>query len=347
MNIESKIIGEFHNKEIISYSLENSNGLKINVLNYGGIITDIIVPDKDGKLENVVMKYNDMNTYKENPSYYGALIGRTSGRVCEGTVELNGKTLTFNKNYGLHQGHGGDIGFDKKVMDVKTFRGTDEAYVELSYLSTDNEEGYPGNFDLTVRYTLTENNELKINYKGISDETTLVNLTNHSYFNLSGSYNDSILNHHLYIDSDFLVQLDSTQVPTGKILNINGSAFDFTTPKTIGRDIEEDDEQLKVGCGYDHPWILNGGDQIKLKLYHKPSGRVMDVYTTQKAVVLYSQNFPDEELLEGGKKCERRHSIAIETQSPPIGRGNAFINHSVLEMGEEYNQETIYKFSIR
>ncbi|GAB6169716.1 galactose mutarotase [Clostridium carnis] len=347
MEILNEVVANFDSQEVISYNLRNSKGFGINVLNYGGIITDVLVPDKNGIIENVVMKYKDINSYKENPSYFGALIGRTSGRICNGKVELNGKILEFNKNYGVNQGHGGTIGFNKKFLSATTDKTENEVYVEFKYLSPALEEGYPGNFNLTVRYTVTENNEFKISYKGISDETTLANLTNHSYFNLSGNKKESVLNQHLYIDSDFLVEIDETQVPTGEIVSIEGTPFDFTILKTIGRDIEEEDPQLKIGQGYDHPWILNGGKQLKIKMYHKGSGRVMDVYTNEKAVVLYSLNYPDNEILECGKKAERRDALAIETQSPPIGINNAFLKYSILNKGEEYNKETVYKFSIR
>lgn len=346
MEILKVLVGEFNKRKVESYSLKNSKGFGINVLNYGGIITDILVPDKNGIIENVVMKYKDINAYKENPSYYGALIGRTSGRIADGRVILNDNVLELNKNYGVNQGHGGTIGFSKKFLDVITNANEEEAYIEFNYLSPSGEEGYPGNLNLKVRYTITEKNELKLSYKATSDEDTLVNLTNHSYFNLSGNCKEDILSHYLYIDSDFLVELNEKEVPTGEIIEIEGTPFDFTNPKTIGRDIEEDDYQLKIGQGYDHCWILNGGDDVKIRLYHKKSGRQMDVYTNQNSVVLYSLNFPDEEVLECNKTANRRDALAIETQSPPIGENNIFAKYSILKKGEEYNKETIYKFSI-
>lgn len=346
MEILRFLVGEFNGKKVESHSLRNSKGFGINVLNYGGIITDVLVPDKNGVIENVVMKYKDINAYKENPSYYGALIGRTSGRIADGKVILNDTVLALNKNYGVNQGHGGTIGFSKKFLDVITNANEEEAYIEFNYLSPSGEEGYPGNLNIKVRYTITEKNELKLSYKAISDEDTLVNLTNHSYFNLSGNCKENILRHYLYLDSDFLVEVNDNEVPTGEIIEIEGTPFDFTNPKTIGRDIEEEDYQLEIGQGYDHCWILNGGNDVKMRLYHKDSGRQMDVYTDQNSVVLYSLNFPDEESLECNKKANRRDALAIETQSPPIGRDNIFAKYSILKKGEEYNKETIYKFSI-
>lgn len=346
MEVLKVLVGSFNGREVESYNLRNSKGFGINVLNYGAIITDVIAPDKNGAFENVILKYNDINTYEENPSYYGALIGRTSGRIANGKVDLDGKELNFNKNYGLNQGHGGEIGFSKRFLDAKTGSGENECYVEFSYLSPAGEEGYPGNLNLKVRYIVTENNEFKISYKAVSDEDTLVNLTNHSYFNLSGNCKNDILSHYLYIDSDFLIELNETSAPTGEIISIEGTPFDFTNPKTIGRDIEEEDYQLTIGQGYDHPWVLNGGDDIKIRLYHKSSGRQMDVYTNQNSVVLYSLNYPDDKLLDCGKKPSRRDALAIETQAPPIGENNVFMKYSILKKGEEYNKETVYKFSI-
>lgn len=346
MKVLKVLVGSFNGREVESYNLRNSKGFGINVLNYGAIITDVIVPDKNGVFENVILKYDDINTYKENPSYYGALIGRTSGRIANGKVDLDGKELNFNKNYGRNQGHGGEVGFNKRFLDAKSGSSENEVYVEFSYLSPSWEEGYPGNLNIKVRYTVTENNEFKILYKAISDEDTLVNLTNHSYFNLSGNCKDDILSHYLYVDSDFLIELNETSAPSGEIISLEGTPFDFTNPKTIGRDIEDEDYQIEIGQGYDHPWVLNSGDDIKIRLYHKSSGRQMDVYTNQNSVVLYSLNYPDDYLLDCGKKAIRRGALAIETQAPPIGENSSFAKYSVLRKGEEYNKETIYKFSI-
>ena len=218
--------------------------------------------------------------------------------------------------------------------------------VETRILSSTHLEELLNSAFFGLLYSLDEENEFKISYYAISDEDTLVNLTNHSYFNLSGNCKSNILNHYLYIDSDFLVELNEKEVPTGKTIKIDKTPFDFNSPKTIGRDIEEENYQLKIGNGYDHCWLLNGGNDIKIRLYHKESGRQMDVYTDQNSVVLYSLNYPDDEILECNKKANRRDALAIETQSPPIGENNIFANYSLLKKGEEYIKETIYKFSI-
>lgn len=346
MYIEKVLVATIKNEKVFSYNLRNTKGFGVNILNYGGIITDILVPDRDGNIENVITKYKDIETYEKNPSYYGALIGRTSGRIANAITELNGETLNLSLNYGINQGHGGFDGFHSKFYEVEICKNDNEAYIELSRLSEDMEEGYPGNLEVKVRYSIDEDNSFKITYKGKSDKDTLVNLTNHSYYNLSGNCKEDILNHELYIDSDFLVELNNKEVPTGNLIEVTRGPFDFNLPKTIGRDIEDPHSQLEIGQGYDHPWILNGGDQVKLKLIHKGSGRCMDMYTNNNCVILYTMNYIDDEVMENGNKPRRRDGIAIETQSPPIGVSDCFKKYSYLKSGEEYFKETIYKFTI-
>lgn len=346
MLIEKVLVGNIKNEKVFSYNLRNKSGFGVNILNYGGIITDILVPDRDGNIENVITKYDKIETYEKNPSYYGALIGRTSGRIANGITEVNGEKLELSLNYGANQGHGGLNGFNSKFFKVESYKNDNEACLELKYRSEDKEEGYPGNLEVIVIYSINEENTFKITYKGISDKDTLVNLTNHSYFNLSGNCKEDILNHNLYINSDFLVELNKKKVPTGEILEITGSAFDFNIPKRIGRDIEDENSQLEIGQGYDHPWILNGGDEIKLRLIHNGSGRTMDMYTNNNCLVLYTMNYPDDEIMENGEKPRRRHGIAIEAQSPPIGVNDCFKKYSYLKKDEEYLKETIYKFNI-
>ncbi|WP_300382961.1 aldose epimerase family protein [Clostridium sp.] len=346
MIILEEVISKVNERDIISINIKNSKGFELKVLNFGGIITDILVPDKNEKIENVVLKYENMEDYKENSPYYGGFIGRTSGRIANGKVNLNGEELNFYKNYGINQGHGGKEGFNKKIFNYKIFEEKDQAYVEFYYLSKDKEEGYPGNLEVKVRYTVTENNEVKINYYGTSDKDTLVNLTNHSYFNLSGNREEDILKHSLYIDSEFIFEINENQVPSGNIINVEETAFDFKIPKLIGRDINKEESQMKIGNGYDHPWVLNSGYDPKLKLYHKGSGRLMEMYTDQNSVVLYTLNYPEDKKLEGGKLPLMRGAVAIESQSPPIGEDNTFIKYSILKKDEEYKKETIYKFSI-
>lgn len=347
MKIFKEVLGKINGQEVISCNILNSNGLEVRILNYGGIITDIIMPDRNNNRENIVLKYKSLESYKTNPSYFGALVGRTGGRICNGEVELNGENIIFNKNYGLNQGHGGNEGFNKKFYLVKTETLEDEAYVELSRVSPDLEENYPGNLKVKVRYTLNENDEFKISYYGLSDKDTLVNMTNHSYFNLSGNGKENILNHDLYINSKAIVELNDLQVPTGMLMFIEGTEYDFTSMKKIGRDIDKDHPQLKMGKGYDIPWYFEDKEGPELKLYHEESGRCLEVYTDRKSIVIYTHNYPDDELMENNKSGEWRYGIAIEPQNPPIGVDSCFIEDSILKQGEEYYSETIYKFSIK
>lgn len=347
MDINEKVLGEINGQPVKSYNIINSNGLEVRVLNYGGIITDIIMADKNNNRENIVLKYKSLESYKTNPSYFGALIGRTGGRISNGEVELNGEMISFNKNYGLHQGHGGNEGFNTKFYSVKAEVMEECAYVELSRVSPDLEENYPGNLEVKVRYSLNEDDELKISYYGITDKDTLVNMTNHSYFNLSGNGKENILNHDLYINSKSIVELNEVQVPTGMLMYIEDTEYDFNSMKKIGKDIDGDNPQLKIGNGYDTPWYLEDGEGPALKLYHQMSGRNLEIYTDRKAIVVYTHNYPDDEVMENGKSREWRYGIAIEPQNPPIGVDSCFMEDSILKQGNEFNAETIYKFSIK
>lgn len=344
MKIVEKAVGTIDSKNVISYNMINSKGFEVRILNYGGVITDILVPDRNGVIENVVMKYKYIETYKKNPSYFGAIIGRTAGRIAEGKITLNESEINFEKNYGFHQGHGGEIGFNKKFWKCKTIINDDNVTLELSYLSPAYEENYPGNLKVKVSYTITENNELIISYEGVSDATTLVNVTNHSYFNLSGNRKENILCHKLFINGDNIIKLDSTNAVTADFLKVEGTPFDFRSSKEIGKDINEDHEQLKIGNGYDHVWMLNHENEVKISLYNKGSGRAMDILTDQPSVVVYSMNYTDEELLENGTKANSRDAICFETQKPPIGRNNTFLEYSTVNEGEEYKQLTSFIF---
>lgn len=344
MDIKENIVGKFQNRNVKSYELINDYGFRIKVLNFGGVITDIITPDRNGVYENVILRYKDISTYEKNPSYLGAIVGRTAGRICEGRVEIDGRSIELNRNYGLHQGHGGNIGFNKRFWNVDKVENKDKVSVRLTYLSPDGEENYPGNLWAEVEYEVNNAGEFIIRYRGKSNKDTLVNMTNHSYFNLSGNAREDILKHNLRINADYICELDKTQVPTGKLLEVTGTPFDFRLQKEIGKDIECDHDQINIGSGYDHPWIFKKSCGVKVHLYHETSGRAMDVCTNQKAAVMYTMNFPDDELLNIGKRARKRDGICFETQSPPIGRNNAFLKDSILKKNQLYKRETIFKF---
>ena len=336
-------IGE---KQVEQITLSNKAGMCVELLSLGGIVTKILVPDRDGNLENVVVGFENLEDYLENEPCFGALIGRTSGRIAEAKFNLNGQTYELAANNGHHNLHGGVEGFNKKVWDVCTFEGDEEVGVSFSYKSPAGEEGYPGNLEVKVTYTLTEANVLKLNYEATADEDTLVNLTNHSYFNLSGNLKRPITTQMLQVESDQFCILDEDSIPTGELKSVEEEdAFDFRAPKLIGRDIDHPSTLLQ--SGYDHPWVLSKKGPVDVLLYDEVSGRKLEVRTNQKSVVIYAMNFADEtKTLQGGEFAKTRMGICFETQALPIGHSECFKEDSVLKAGESYRQETQFAFSI-
>ena len=345
MELTKKVVSNYKSKEVIQYTMKNNNGIEVSVLNFGGIITRIITPDKDGNLENIVLSYKDIEDYFNNPSYYGALIGRTAGRIGGSKVILDNEKYEFYPNYNPNSGHGGKEGFDKKFWDVEEIISSNECGLELFYYSENGEEGYPGNVSVKVIYTLNNDNELKFLIKANSDKDTLFNMTNHSYFNLSGNYKRDITKSELKINADTYLEIDNTGAVTGKIINCENTPFDFTVKKEVGRDITSTDKQLELGNGYDHPFIFNN-EKGNISLEDKESGRILKVETNQPAVVVYTANYPGNEELTNGEKPKFRGGICLETQAPPISESGMFIEQSILRKNEEYSKETKYKFLV-
>lgn len=341
IKISEQKVFDYKGKDIIEYTLSNGD-VDIKVLNLGGAITGIFTKDKNGKKENIVVAYEDLETYIESPSYYGGIIGRTAGRINKGEVTLNGEKVIFNKNYEVCQCHGGNVGFNKKIWDAKTKIEKEKVSLILSYKSVDGEEGYPGNLDVSVIYSLNKENEFKIEFKGISDKDTLVNMTNHSYFNLSGDYKESVLDHKLMVTSNEILAIDNNSVPTGEVVNTFNTAFDFREEKRIGKDIDNNEEQIKLGSGYDHTFLFNDKRNIVYK--DDESGREMQIETNNEGVVIYSMNFIDGKKVYGNKDIKRRYGICFECQNPPIGYEDAFKESSILKAGEEYYKYIKYKF---
>ncbi len=253
-----KSLGFFNNEEIFEYKIENKNGLAVTVLNLGGVITGIYTPNKDGKKENIVLAYNDLESYFESPSYYGGIIGRTSGRIHKGEITIGGKKYFLNKNYGVNSGHGGNIGFNKRIWKVKESKNS----LELTLKSLNLEEGYPGEVDVKVVYELNDDNELLFKITGKGTEDTLLNITNHSYFNLSGDYKKDILDEKLKITSNKILKIDENGTQTGETYNVLNTPFDFNDFHKIGERINNKDKQLELGCGYDHTFMFNGENNI-------------------------------------------------------------------------------------
>ena len=344
MKCTKNIVGKNNRKDIIVYNVKADNGFEVEILNLGGIITKIITPDKDNNFENIVVGYKDIESYIQNPSYLGAIIGRTSGRICEGKVIIDKKEYDLAKNYNPHQGHGGKVGFDKKIWDIDIIEEDDNITLKLSTCSLDGEENYPGNVDVVVSFKIYEDYTIEETYEAKTDKITLVNMTNHSYFNLSGNIKSPVTEQYLQLESDYILELDETCSVTGNSIKVDKGPFDFSNLKCIGNEIDADNEQIKIGCGYDHTFLLKDNKSIHLE--DKMSKRAMNISTDQKGVVIYSMNFPDDIELYNGKSSQRRYGICFETQAPPIGRDMCFIEDSILNKGEVYTQRKKYKFYI-
>lgn len=343
ISVDDKKIGSLAVEEI---TMVNKKGMQVSFLTLGGIITKMIVPDIHQNFENVVLSHLDYNDYLKNPGYFGAIIGRTSGRIKGAKFELHGKEYQLSKNYGENQGHGGVDGFSKKVFSYTCEEVDDRTSVKLSYRSLHLEEGYPGEVMVHVTYTLNDQNEFRILYEAYPKEDTLINLTNHSYFNLSGTFEESILYHELMINADMFAELDETSAPTGILLPVEGTPFDFRYMREIGEEIREDHPQLILGKGYDHPFLLKDNSSPKLRLAHRFSGRVLEIDSDNECVVVYTQNYTENQRVEGGIVLQERRGIALEFQKLPIGINGVNKDNSRVRGGEGYRQETVYRFKV-
>lgn len=347
MKLKRESIGKLGNEEIIKYSVDNEKGLKVSILNLGATITEIKTIDRNGEFGHIVLSYEDEKNYIENPSYYGATVGRTAGRIDKGRFTLNDNEYILNKNYGVNSGHGGSVGFNKKIWNVNSIETEEKITLEFSYLSKDLEEGYPGNLEIKVSYEITEDNKLIFKIQGVSDKDTLMNITNHCYFNLSGDYKEDILNHTLKMNCDRFLAIDENGGVTGEIIPVSNTEFDFIEEKKIGQDIEGSSKQMKLGYGYDHPFMFNENEKGNVELYDEKSGRYMKVTTEYPCVVVYSQNFIDGLVLKEGKETKKRNGICLEVQYPPIGYNESFKEFSILKAHEIFNKETIYEFGVK
>ena len=328
------------------YTLRNVHGVEAKITNYGGIVTSLKVPDRRGKFDDVVLGFNDLDSYLKGHPYFGAIIGRYGNRIAKGHFTLNGVEYKLAVNNGENTLHGGIKGFDKVVwtaQDSKTRLGPS---IALTYLSKDGEEGYPGNLNVKVVYTLTNNNELRIDYTATTDKDTVTNLTHHSYFNLAGEGNGDILNHQVLINATRFLPTDAGSIPTGELRSVTGTPFNFRKMMTIGARINEDEEQLKLGNGYDHNWIINGrGMRLAAQAYEPTSGRRMQVWTTEPGLQFYTGNFLDGTLTgKSGKVYPRRSGFCFETQHYPDSPNHPAFPTTTLKKGATYRSTTIYKF---
>ena len=337
--------------EVHQYILKNKKGMEISVINYGGIITSWKAKDRDGIYQDIVLGFDNIYDYETKNPYFGALIGRYGNRIAKGKFSIDDKNYNLATNNDVNHLHGGFKGFDKVLWDVDEILGDSSASLVLKYMSSDMEEGYPGNLNVKVIYTLNNNDELSVIYEADTDKTTIVNLTQHSYFNLSGDFNQDISNHDLKINAYSFLPVDSTLIPTGEIRDVIETPFDFLQPKKVGRDIEINNEQLNVGNGYDHCWVLNNyGDGVRFvaSAYDDSSGRLLEVYSDQPGIQFYSGNFLDGSLkskYEGN--YDFRSGFCLETQNFPNSPNENSFPSPLLKPGEKYLSETIFRFSIK
>ena len=330
------------------YTLTNKNGLEAKITNFGGIITSLKIPDRNGKLEDVMLGFDNLDGYLKGHPYFGALIGRYGNRIAKGRFTLNGVEYKLAVNNGENHLHGGIKGFDKVVWNAKSLKVPNSAALQLTYLSKDGEEGYPGNLSVRVVYTLSNANELKIEYWASTDKDTVVNLTSHSYFNFAGQGNGDILNHQLLINARRFTPTDAGSIPTGQLENVKGTPFDFTSSFLIGARINDDDQQLKFGKGYDHNFVVNGliGTLRQAAVVYEPnSGRLMEIWTTEPGIQFYSGNFLDGRLTgKEGKVYQQRYGFCLETQHFPDSPNKPSFPTTVLRKGDRYHTITIHKF---
>lgn len=336
--------GDADGKKVYLFTLTNKKGTEIKITNYGGVVTSWKVADKNGNIASIVLGFDSLKGYQIPPPYFGAIIGRYGNRIANGKFKLEGKEYTLATNNGKNHLHGGNKGFDKVVWDVSPLEDSISS-ITLNYLSKDGEEGYPGNLKVSVKYTLTDADELLIEYNAETDKATPVNLTNHSYFNLTGDVNNTILNHTLMINADKYTPVDTTLIPTGEIKDVTSTPFDFKNFKLIGTDID------KVPGGYDHNFVLNksgNGLQRAAVLFDSTSGRQLEVFTTEPGLQFYSGNFLDGTLkTSDGKPINKHTALCLETQHFPDSPNQPAFPSTILKPGEKYHTLTKYVISIK
>ena len=336
-------------KPVDLYTLTNSNGLEVRAMTYGGIIVSIRVPDRKGKLADVVLGHDNFDGYLVNPPYFGAIVGRYANRIANGTFTLDGVKYTLPKNDGQNTLHGGLIGFNKVIWEAKEFKNAKGVGVAFNYLSKDGEEGFPGNLKVKVSYTLTNENQLIIDYEATTDKATPLNLTQHTYFNLAGEGNGDILGHEVMLNADRFTPAEKTLIPTGEIRPVKETPLDFTTPTTIGSRINDNYEQLVIGHGYDHNFVIKRKDNsitLAARAREPNSGRVLEVYTTEPAVQLYSGNFLDGTLVgKQGHAYKKRDGFCLETQHFPDSPNHPDFPSTILRPGTTFRSQTVFKFS--
>jgi len=331
------------------HTLVNKNGMAFDVIDYGATITAIRVPDQNGKCGDVALGFTNLADYEAKSPYFGCAVGRYGNRIAKGKFTLGGQTYTLATNNGPNALHGGLKGFDKVVWNGQASKTAAGPAVTFTHVSKDGDEGYPGTLTMKMVYTLTDANEIRLDYTATTDKDTVVNLTNHSYFNLAGQGQGDILGHLLLLNAEHFTPVDATLIPSGELRPVKGTPFDFTKPVAIGARIAQDDEQLKFGGGYDHNWVLereDGGLCLAARVTEPTSGRVMEVFTTEPGVQFYCGNFLDGTLTgKDGKVYKHRYGFCLETQHYPDSPNHPNFPPTTLKPGQTYQTTTVYKFS--
>src|SRR5271165_2833286 len=350
--VQQQPFGKQGGRPVTLYTLTNAHGVEIRAMNYGGIIVSIKVPDRKGQFAEVVLGHENLEGYIPNPPYFGAIVGRYANRIANGTFTLDGKTYTLPKNDGPNTLHGGvDKTFNKVVWDGEAL--TSKPGVTYTYLSKDGDDGFPGNLTVKVTYTLTDNNELVIDYEATTDKATPINLSQHSYFNLSGEGNGDILNHELMLNADRFTPVDKNLIPTGELRPVKGTPLDFTTSTRVGARVDDSYDQMVLAHGYDHNWVINrksndDGLVLAARVYEPTTGRVLEVSTTQPGVQFYTGNFLDGTVTgKQGHVYKRRYGLCLETQHFPDSPNHPDFPTTILKPGETFKSKTVFKFSTK
>ena len=351
LRISTQPFGKTGEGPVTKYTLENANGMQVSVINQGGIITNIVVPDRDGTMADVVLGFDSLSGYLSDYPYFGAFIGRYGNRIAKGKFSVNGEDYTLPINNGPNSLHGGTKGFDKKYWTATPIEEADRVGLALTGSSPDGEEGYPGTLSVTVHYWLDNDNALTLDYEAETDKATPVNLTNHTYFNLKGAGNGDILGHELTLTADRFTPVDETLIPNGELAPVEGTPFDFREPTPIGERIDAESEQISYGGGYDHNFVVNRsgtGLQQIATVYEPTTGRTLEVETTEPGVQFYSGNFLDgSNVGKGQKPYALRNGFCLETQHFPDSPNQPDFPSTILKPGQTYESTTVYRFGVR